>query len=367
MILNATNGWIYFSTGWHRVARTNAVLWFLFESVRQGPDGPGATENGGIMGIIWESWESGRTENPRKSWLWQKLQANHSRISRMHPGWDGILDDFWTDCNVAVCRGKEEKKYAPTRTEAVLRRGSCGIFRDFIDSTRCPSCMPSRSRAGRRQWLLRYLRKRGAQARAKVTSFLKENGFEHNVNSKKKKGWFGWDLSGSWPCQNHREPGVYLDKLWFSVIFVQALDTHILSTWRSYRRMWTSPTFFWKLGERWWEMVRDGERWWEMVRDGERWWEMVRDGERWWEMVRDGERHRETASEFCKILKVERLGEIIPCPGHRIVEQIRLCKIRVATQPSSWLSWKIPIQRWGNGVPRRNWAVFLCGKTHRIP
>lgn len=55
-------------------------------------------------------------------------------------------------------RGKEEKKYAPTRTEAVLR----------------------------------YLRKRGAHARAKVTSFLKENGFEHNVNSKKKKGWFGF-------------------------------------------------------------------------------------------------------------------------------------------------------------------------------
>ena len=288
------------------------------------------------MGESWESWESGRTENPRKSWLWQKLQA-HSRISRMHPGWDGILDDFGTDCNVVVCRGKEEKKYAPTRTEAVLRRGSCGSFRDFFDSTRCPSCMPSRSRADRRQWLLRYLRKRGAHARAKVTSFLKENGFEHNVNSKKKKGWFGWDLSGSWPCQNHREPGVYLDKLWSSVIFVQALDSHILSTWRSYRRMWTSPTFFWKLGETWWDMVRDGER------------------------------HRETASEFWKILKVERLGEIIPCPGHRIVEQIRLCKIRVATQPSSWLSWKIPIQRWGNGVPRRNWAVFLCGKTHRIP
>jgi hypothetical protein len=49
MILNATNGCI-FSTG-HRVARNNAVLWFLFESVRQGPD-LAQLKNGGIMGIM---------------------------------------------------------------------------------------------------------------------------------------------------------------------------------------------------------------------------------------------------------------------------------------------------------------------------
>lgn len=40
---------------------------------------------------------------------------------------------------------------------------------------------------------VRYLRKRGAHARARVTVFLKENGFEHDVNSK-KKGRFGLAL-----------------------------------------------------------------------------------------------------------------------------------------------------------------------------
>lgn len=41
--------------------------------------------------------------------------------------------------------------------------------------------------------VLRYLRKRGAHARGRVTLFLKENGFEHDVNSK-KKGRFGLTL-----------------------------------------------------------------------------------------------------------------------------------------------------------------------------
>ncbi len=44
--------------------------------------------------------------------------------------------------------------------------------------------------------VLRYLRKRGAHARTRVTVFLKENGFEHDVNSK-KKGRFGLALRGS--------------------------------------------------------------------------------------------------------------------------------------------------------------------------
>ena len=57
-------------------------------------------------------------------------------------------------------RRQEEKEYMPTRTDAVLR----------------------------------YLRKRGAHARTRVTLFLKENGFEHDVNSK-KKGRFGFNYT----------------------------------------------------------------------------------------------------------------------------------------------------------------------------
>ena len=41
----------------------------------------------------------------------------------------------------------------------------------------------------------RYLYKRAARARVKVGSFLKENGFEHDVNSK-KQGRFGGLFKG---------------------------------------------------------------------------------------------------------------------------------------------------------------------------
>ena len=117
-----------------------------------------------------------------------------------------------------IARRQEEKEYMPTRTDAVLRRGGISMYIATLPVLLLTWFCHIEYRMG---CVLRYLRKRGAHARGRVTLFLKENGFEHDVNSK-KKGRFGLTLR----CSKFRQgqvgklAGILCGLVRFSFFFV---------------------------------------------------------------------------------------------------------------------------------------------------